>query len=69
VDERLIFWRALHFTATVQMTGVLLFCAHILHSQKLSCLVERHLRMIFWISLALAFASWSSLPLSMMLRG
>jgi copper resistance protein D len=56
VDETLIFWRALHFAATIQVVGVLIFCGYILRNQSPAYL-GRLLRLIFWISLVLAFIS------------
>lgn len=60
MDKTLIICRALHFAATIQMTGVLLFYTYILRGLKSSDLLERRLRLIFWISLALALASGAS---------
>ena len=57
VDDTLIFWRALHFMAAIQMLGVLLFGAYVLRGRKRSVLMGRRLGLIFWVSLALAFVS------------
>jgi putative copper resistance protein D len=52
----LSFWRALHFAAMVQATGVTLFCAYGLQNRWPQHFGHR-LRLIFWISLMLALAS------------
>lgn len=54
--DTLSFWRALHFAATVQATGVVLFCAYGLRNRWPQHFGHR-LRLIFWTSMTLAFAS------------
>ena len=56
MDDTLIVWRALHFAATIQVAGVLIFCGYVLRNRSPASL-ERLLRLIFWISLVLAFIS------------
>ena len=56
MDETLIFWRALHFAATIQVVGVLIFRACVLRTEP-PALLRYWLRLIFWISLALALIS------------
>ncbi|MBS0270736.1 MAG: hypothetical protein JSS54_17405, partial [Proteobacteria bacterium] len=56
MDYSLIIWRALHFLATSQAAGSVLFCGLVVHD--LSALRSvRLLKFIFWVSLALAFVS------------
>ncbi|WP_045836252.1 copper homeostasis membrane protein CopD [Hyphomicrobium sp. 99] len=56
MDTTLIFWRALHFVATIQVAGVLIFRAFIL-SGRLPASLGYSLRLLFWCSLAVAFLS------------
>jgi copper resistance protein D len=56
VDDTLIVWRALHFAATIQVAGVLIFCRYVLRNRSPAYLGPP-LRLIFWISLVLAFIS------------
>jgi copper resistance protein D len=58
VDDALVVSRALHFTATVLLVGVVFFRALIDgHEQQGLDAYRRQLRLIFWLSLGLAFAS------------
>ena len=56
VDDTLILWRALHFAATIQVAGVLIFYGYVLRNRSPGSLGDL-LRLIFWISLVLAFIS------------
>ena len=56
MDYSLIFWRALHFLTTFQAAGVVLFCG--LPALDLAAVnAVRSLKYVFWVSLALSFAS------------
>lgn len=56
MDYSLIFWRTLHFLATFQAAGSVLFCGLVV--RDLSALrIVRSLKCVFWLSLTLAFAS------------
>ena len=60
MNDTLILWRALHFAATIQVAGVLIFCGYVLRNRSPASL-GRLLRRIFWVSLVLAFiagAGW-----------
>ena len=57
MDDTLILWRALHFAATIQVAGVLIFCALTFFVIDRPGLWADLLRLIFWISLVLAFIS------------
>lgn len=56
MDDALIVWRALHFAATIQIGGVLIFCGYVLRIRS-PAYRGRQLRLIFWVSLVLAFIS------------
>jgi putative copper resistance protein D len=57
VDETLIAWRALHFAATIQVAGAVLFRLVILHGIAPSGRLQRWLGRTFWVSLAVVLAS------------
>jgi len=56
VDETLIVWRAVHFAATIQVAGILIFRAFILPAGAPARLYRLLLR-VFWVSLAVALVS------------
>jgi len=56
VNDSLIFWRAIHFLATLQAAGVIFFRIFILRVQGMP-LLQRTLARIFWASLAVTFVS------------
>lgn len=60
MDDALIFWRALHFAATIQVAGVLIFFAYVMRAQSTAYLGHSS-RRIFWVSLTLAFVSGAEL--------
>ncbi|MBS0232226.1 MAG: copper homeostasis membrane protein CopD [Proteobacteria bacterium] len=56
MNDPLIFWRAIHFLATLQAAGIVLFRILILRDQG-TLQQRRTLDRIFWTSLAITFAS------------
>jgi putative copper resistance protein D len=57
VDAALIAWRFVHFTATVQAAGILLFCTFVLRGLETPADTRRRLARFFWLSVAAALVS------------
>ena len=57
MDDALIAWRALHFAATIQLAGVVLFRLAIMYGIAPSGQLQRWLGRLFWASLVAALAT------------
>lgn len=56
-DIALVAWRAIHFIATVQLTGLVAFVSVVLRGSQLQAAVERRLKSLYYVSLALSLIS------------
>ena len=65
MDEALIAWRAVHFMATAQVAGVVIFRMIVSRGLQSPVLVDRRLKVLFWLSLAIAVSSGAGWALSL----